>query len=135
MEKRIKKEKRYEELIRSAIEARKHAYAPYSKLKVGAAVLTKKGNIYKGCNVESSSYGLTVCAERNALANALVNGEHEFVALAIAVADRLRTPCGACRQVINELGKNIQIVMCNLKGEKKVRNIKELLPEAFEIEK
>ncbi len=126
--------KEYEELIQAAKDALKNAYAPYSKFKVGAAVLTKKGNIYRGCNVENSSYGLTVCAERNAIANAVAHGEREFVAIAIATdAETLRTPCGACRQTIIEFGKSIQVIICNLKGKKNVRLIKELLPEHFEL--
>lgn len=129
-----KMKKGYEELIQAAKEALKNAYAPYSKFRVGAAVLTKKGNIYKGCNVENSSYGLTVCAERNAIANAVAHGEKEFAAIAIATnAETLRTPCGACRQTIIEFGTDIQVIICNLKGKKKVRSIKELLPEHFKI--
>jgi cytidine deaminase len=127
----MRKEK---ELIKAAKEALKNAYAPYSRFKVGAAVLTKKGNIYKGCNMENSSYGLTVCAERNAVANAIANGEKDFEAIAIITnSKKLRTPCGACRQTIIEFGKDILIIMCNLEGKKKVRAIKELLPEHFEI--
>ncbi|MEW6070311.1 MAG: cytidine deaminase [Candidatus Thermoplasmatota archaeon] len=126
--------KEYDKLTQEAKKALKNAYAPYSKLKVGAAALTKKGNIYRGCNVENSSYGLTVCAERNAIANAVAHGEKEFEAIAIAtLGEKLRTPCGACRQTIIEFGEDIQVVMCNLKGAKKIRSIKELLPEHFEI--
>ncbi|MDI6855324.1 MAG: cytidine deaminase [Candidatus Thermoplasmatota archaeon] len=124
--------KEYKKLIQEAKEALKNAYAPYSKFRVGAAVLTKKGNIYRGCNVENSSYALTICAERNALANAIANGERDLEAIAIvAEGKKLRTPCGACRQAIIEFSKDVLVIIGNLKGKKEVRSIKELLPMPF----
>jgi cytidine deaminase len=99
---------------------------------VGAAVRTKSGTIYQGCNIENSSYGATVCAERVALSNAYVHEEREIVAIAI-VADTSPPcpPCGICRQVIMELAGNIEVILANLTGEIKVFKASELLPEAF----
>src|SRR5256714_12159602 len=90
-------------LIRAAVEARRHAVAPYSKFKVGAALLTRRGEIVTGINVESASYGLTCCAERVALFNALTDGRRDFVAIAVvARAPGGPMPCGACRQLLSE---------------------------------
>ena len=123
------------ELIKVAVEARKLSYSPYSKFAVGAALLCKDGQVFKGANVENSSYPLCMCAERNALYNALMNGyqKSDFLALAI-VADTNEpcSPCGACRQVISELfPKDGNIYLANLKGSLKETNIEELLPLAF----
>ena len=123
------------QLIELAKEARKLSYSPYSKFKVGAALLCKDGKVFKGANIENSSYPLCMCAERNALYHALMNGytKNDFVALAI-VADtpEVCTPCGACRQVISELfPKDAIIVLANLKGAYQETNIEELLPLAF----
>ena len=125
----------YEQLINEAIVARKISYSPYSNFAVGAALLCKDGKVFIGTNVENSSYPLCMCAERNALYNAMMNGykKDDFVALAIvADTDEPCSPCGACRQVISELFPATgDIVMANLKGAVKVSNIKELLPFAF----
>lgn len=125
----------YEILIKKAQEVSKNAYAPYSKFCVGACVLTKSGNTYVGCNVESSSYGLTICAERNAIANAIANADAEICAVAIyspSMDDCL--PCGACRQVIFEFQKNNEIeVVTNTKDGYRVHKINELLPEGFRL--
>ena len=125
----------YKSLVDSAIQARELSYSPYSKFKVGAALLCKDGKVFKGANIENSSYPLCMCAERNALYHALMNGytKNDFVALAI-VADtpEVCTPCGACRQVISELfPKDGVIVLANLKGAYQETNIEELLPLAF----
>ncbi len=123
------------ELAKVAIEARNLSYSPYSKFKVGAALLCKDGKVFKGANVENSSYPLCMCAERNALYSAMMNGykKEDFVALAIAAeTDEPCSPCGACRQVISELfPRNGAIVLTNLKGDLKETNIDELLPFAF----
>ena len=123
------------ELAKVAIEARNLSYSPYSKFKVGAALLCKDGKVFKGANVENSSYPLGMCAERNALYNAMMNGykKEDFVALAIAAeTDEPCSPCGACRQVISELfPRDGAIVLTNLKGDLKETNIDELLPFAF----
>ena len=123
------------ELAKVAIEARNLSYSPYSKFKVGAALLCKDGKVFKGANVENSSYPLCMCAERNALYSAMMNGykKEDFVALAIAAeTDEPWPPCGACRQVISELfPRDGAIVLTNLKGDLKETNIDELLPFAF----
>ena len=124
-----------QELIDNALEARKLSYSPYSKFAVGAALLCKDGKVFYGANVENSSYPLCMCAERNALYNAMMNGykKEDFVALAIvADTDEPCSPCGACRQVISELfRRDAKIYLANLKGDIKETNIDELLPFAF----
>ena len=124
-----------EELIKAAEEARKLSYSPYSHFAVGAALLTKDGKVFFGANIENSSYPLCMCAERNAIYNAMMNGykKEDFQALALtADTDEPCSPCGACRQVISELlPENAPIFMANLKGDIKETNVKELLPFAF----
>jgi cytidine deaminase len=125
----------YNNLLHKAKEASKQAYAPYSDFPVGACVLTKDGNTYTGCNVENASYGLTVCAERNAIANAILNGEKEFLAVAI-YSPKIQNclPCGACRQVIFEFQKNKEIeIVTEINGKCKVSKINALLPEGFKL--
>lgn len=107
--------------------------APFSDFMVGAALKTDEGKVYIGCNVESASYGLTVCAERVAIWKALSEGERHFTELAIvADTDTLTPPCGTCRQIIWEFAKNATIVLGNLHGETQIVSIKELLPRAFD---
>ena len=124
-----------EQLIEKAKEARKLSYSPYSHFAVGAALLCKDGRIFVGANVENSSYPLCMCAERNALYNAKMNGvkKEEMVALALSAdTDEPCSPCGACRQVISELfPKDAPIYMSNLKGDVQETTIEELLPYAF----
>jgi cytidine deaminase len=122
-----------DELIRQALAAKEFAYAPYSGYRVGAAVLGKGGKIYRGCNIENASYGLTNCAERSALFNAISEGERTFVGLAVAVDGKLpASPCGACRQVIREFfADDTEIFLVNEEGEARTTTIKELLPGAF----
>ena len=123
------------ELIAKATEARNLSYSPYSKFKVGAAVLTKDGQVFLGANIENSSYPLCMCGERNALYNAMMHGckKDDFVALAlVADTEGPCSPCGACRQVISELfPRDGVIIMSNLKGDVKETNVDELLPFAF----
>ena len=123
------------QLIEKALEARKLSYSPYSNFAVGAALLCKDGKVFVGTNVENSSYPLCMCAERNALYNAMMNGykKADFAALAIvADTDEPCSPCGACRQVISELfPKEGKIYLSNLKGATKETNVEELLPFAF----
>ena len=123
------------ELISKAKEARALSYSPYSKFAVGAAVLTKDGRVFLGANIENSSYPLTMCAERNALYNAMMDGykKEDLVALAlIADTDEPCSPCGACRQVISELfPEDAPIYMASLNGKEKETTVKELLPFAF----
>ena len=121
------------ELVKAATEARNLSYSPYSKFKVGAALLCKDGKVFKGANIENSSYPLCMCAERNALYNAMMNGykKEDFAALAISAdTDEPCSPCGACRQVMGEFHIN-RIIMANLKGDVKVVTLEEVLPFAF----
>ncbi|WP_339172074.1 cytidine deaminase [Anoxybacillus sp. FSL W8-1294] len=120
-------------LIEAAKQARERAYVPYSMFKVGAALLTKDGKVYGGCNIENASYGLCNCAERTALFKAYSEGDHEYAMLAV-VADTERPvpPCGACRQVIVELcDPNMPVILANMKGDVQETTVKELLPGAF----
>ena len=123
------------ELIKKAEEARKLSYSPYSHFAVGAAVLTKDGKVFFGANIENSSYPLCMCAERNALYNAMMNGYQKEDLLALAlVADTEEpcSPCGACRQVISELfPESAPIYMASLNGKVKETTARELIPFAF----
>ena len=122
-----------ENLIESAKKAREKAHAPYSKFKVGAAVKTKSGKIYTGCNVESAVYGATVCAERVAIWKAVSEGETSFAEIAVvADTDELTPPCGICRQIIHEFCGDIPVVFANLEGENETVQMSELLPRAFD---
>ena len=126
------------ELVAKAIKARELSYSPYSNFKVGAAVLTKDGQVFVGANIENSSYPLCMCAERNALYNAYMHGykKEDLVALALSAdTEGPCSPCGACRQVISELlPAKAPIYMANLKGMVQETNIMELLPFAFSSE-
>jgi cytidine deaminase len=122
---------KWNELIEKARSVRSTAYAPYSRFQVGAALLCRDGKIYSGVNVENASYGLTICAERNAVAKAVSEGEREFTAIAIAgPGPSPVTPCGACRQVLAEFGRDLAVIMAGDESVE-VRKIEELLPEAF----
>ena len=121
-------------LIDHAIAMMEKAYAPHSKYKVGAAVLTKDETIIGGCNVESSSYGLTCCAERTALFTAVSKGYLSFKALAVASKNG-GTPCGACRQVIWDLCGNIPVYITDEHGNVRENESKALLPDAFDEKK
>ena len=122
------------QLITQAEAAWKNAYAPYSKFQVGAALLTDQGKIFTGCNVENASYGLSMCAERNVIANAIAEiGAKNLKIKAIAVANNRKvpcSPCGACRQVISEFGTNISIIFISSQGYQDL-TIAELLPQEF----
>lgn len=119
------------ELMKMAIEARQNAYAPYSHFAVGAALLAESGKVYTGCNIENASYGLTCCAERNAIFAAVGAGERRFKMLAVAAdSPEPVAPCGACRQVIAEFGIPL-VVMGNLKEATKTMTAEELLPYGF----
>ena len=124
-----------DQLIQEACVARQKAYIPYSRFGVGAALLTRDGTVYHGCNIENASYGLTNCAERTAMFRAIADGRKpgDFAMLAV-VADTEGpvSPCGACRQVILELGgADLQVVLANLKGVVAVHTASDLLPGAF----
>jgi len=136
-EKTIKKGNRmnkpWDYLIKEAAKARENAYAPYSHFKVGAAVEGESGKIYTGCNVENASYGLSMCAERTAICNAISQGEKVIKAIAIVTSTTpLTPPCGACRQFIQEFGQDAVIVLANQKGEEKVFTQGNLLPSPFD---
>ena len=118
-------------LIEQAIQMRSKAIAPYSKYKVGSAILTESGKIFGGCNVESSSYGLTCCAERIAIYNAVSNGHTKFSALAVATNNG-GNPCGACRQVIWDICGEISIYITDVSGNINNTTSSELLPNAFD---
>lgn len=124
----------YEEIIEKAFNALENAYVPYSNYRVGACVLTTDGKHFIGANIENASYGLTNCAERNAIFQTYSNGYRKENIEAIAIVcegKTLATPCGACRQVLDELiGKETPIILSNHKVQK-ITNIKELLPDAF----
>jgi len=120
-------------LIAAARKAREKAYAPYSRFLVGAAALGADGQIYTGCNVENVSYGLTNCAERTAVFKAVSEGNREFKAIALfAGTDQYCSPCGACRQVIAEFGKDIPVIQANKRGSYIINTIEELLPGRFD---
>ena len=122
------------QLIAAALKAQKMACAPYSKFKVGAALLTENGKIISGANVESASYGLTCCAERIALFSALTQGEKKFDAIAVvARIDGGGMPCGACRQLLSEYAPNAAVYVCDSANPKQIKEftVKELLPGAF----
>jgi cytidine deaminase len=121
------------ELIEAAAKARDRAFAPYSKFRVGAAVRTKSGKIFTGCNIESAAYSGTVCAERVAVWKAVSEGEKEFTNIAV-VADtkELTPPCGTCRQIIWEFCGDVPVTFANLKGDVETVQMKELLPRAFD---
>ena len=119
-------------LIEAARQAAEQAYAPYSQFSVGAAVLTRDGGVYSGCNVENVSYGLTICAERTALVKAVSEGHWDIRAVAIyADTEQYCSPCGACRQVIAEFGSHITVIQANKHGEYITSTIEELLPGGF----
>lgn len=121
-------------LIKSAQKAIKNAYAPYSNIKVGASLLTSTGKIYSGCNVENASYGLTICAERNAIGCAIAHGECNFVAIAIVNStEKIITPCGACLQVIAEFSKNLKIICISMDGNIYRTDLSSLFPKPFDF--
>jgi cytidine deaminase len=127
-------EENFEKLIEAAKQARLQSIAPFSNFLVGAALKTQDGKVYTGCNVESASYGLTVCAERVAIWKAISEGERHFTELAVvADTETLTPPCGTCRQIIHEFcGDEATIVLANLRGKTETCRTKELLPRAFD---
>ena len=126
-------EQNFQPLIEAATKVRLQSVAPFSGFYVGAAVRTESGKVYTGCNVESASYGLTVCAERVAIWKALSEGERHFTELAVvADTETLTPPCGTCRQIIWEFARGAAIVFANLKGESETFHMADLLPRAFD---
>lgn len=119
------------DLIEKALEAKNMAYVPYSNFHVGAALLTKSGKVFTGCNIESASFSPTICAERTAISKAVSEGEREFIALAVVGDSEYTFPCGVCRQVIREFGTEIKIIVAKNKDDYKVYTLDELLPNSF----
>ncbi|ABR49167.1 cytidine deaminase [Alkaliphilus metalliredigens QYMF] len=120
------------ELMKKAIEAREKAYVPYSKFPVGAALLTKSGKVHTGCNIECASYGATNCAERTAIFKSVSEGDLDIDMIAVVGDENAYTyPCGICRQVIVEYGKNIKLIIGKSEEEYKVYTIENLLPHSF----
>ena len=122
-----------EELIARAVEVREYACAGYSHYKVGAALLASSGKVYTGCNVENSTYGLTVCAERVALWKALSEGERAFTQIAVVTSSEPpASPCGACRQLLWEYCGDIKVILANLQGFRKTIDLAEIFPRPFD---
>ena len=120
-------------MIDAATEVRNRAHAPYSNFRVGAAVETDEGEIYTGCNVESASYGLTVCAERVAIWKGISEGVTKFGRIAVVVdTEELTPPCGVCRQIIWEFCGDVPVILSNLNGKSETIQMSELLPRAFD---
>jgi cytidine deaminase len=120
------------ELYQAALQARLKAYAPYSEFQVGAAIRSKTGTIFAGCNIENASSGLTVCAERVAIWEAIAAGEREFQGLVVITSDG-STPCGACRQVMYEFASDLALLVADLEGNGYLTNLALLLPDAFTL--
>ena len=119
--------------IKKAMQVKETAYAPFSNFRVGAIVISTDDQIFSGCNIEISSYSLTICAERVALFKAVSENTRKFKAIYIAAdSEKPCTPCGACRQVIWELAGNIEVIMINKHGEYKISMMNDLLPDAFD---
>lgn len=122
----------YKQLIQKAQNVKDNAHAPYSNFKVGACVLTNSGNMYVGVNVENSSFGATICAERNAINTAISNGEKEFLAIAIISSSNDYTyPCGICRQCLVEFSKDMEVIIAKDTKNYKTFKLSELLPHSF----
>ena len=120
-----------DELIAKARDASERAYAPYSQFQVGAALLTKSGEVFVGCNVENISYGLTNCAERSAIFSAVSAGIRDFIKIVIFSNSKVPiSPCGACRQVMAEFAPNLEIISVNAAGERFQSTLDQLLPRA-----
>lgn len=120
-------------LREAALRAREQAYAPYSRFRVGAALLTEDGSVITGCNIENASYGLCVCAERTAVGNAVAQGKRRFVAIAIATASSPPSPpCGMCRQVLAEFTEDLPILLVNPEGETTRTTLQALFPSGFD---
>ena len=127
---------KYEELMKKAIEVSKYSYSPYSKFAVGACVLCDDGSVYTGCNFENSSFGMTICAERNAIGSAISDGKRKIKAVAIYSPNQQNCfPCGACRQVMHEFCDNdedVDIILQNESG-LNVYTLAQLLPESWNL--
>jgi cytidine deaminase len=123
-------EEQIEALIAAAAAVRERAYAPYSRFRVGAAVRAADGTVFTGCNVENASYGLTICAERNALAHAVSAGAQSFSAVAVVTENGVM-PCGACRQVLVEFAPQMTVIVADTRGRRRIYALADLLLDAF----
>jgi len=121
---------KWDQLLAQAQEARQYAYAPYSHYKVGAALLTTEGKVYKGCNIENAAYGPSNCAERTAIFKAVSEGERKFEAIAVVTRDGA-APCGVCRQVMREFALNLTVIIGDADGNYRVFTLADLLPHSF----
>lgn len=121
------------ELLAAANEARRLAHAPYSRYRVGAALLTRDGRVYTGCNVENASFGLSICAERVAVFKAVSDGQREFVAVAIVTPDVGASPCGACRQVLHEFAPDAWVYWRGPRRTLVRRRVRDLLADGFQF--
>ena len=129
-------ERERNELAARARHAMEKAYAEYSRFRVGAALMTEGRNIFEGCNVENSSYGLTICAERNAVFQAVAHGDKQFRSIAIASDDAgFLSPCGACCQVLAEFNPRLEVIMTNASGKKKVISLSKFFPVPPDLKK
>lgn len=124
---------KYRELFRTAQQVVQYAYAPYSRFKVGAALLTKSGEVFTGVNVENSSFGATICAERTAFVKAVSEGHRDFEAIAVVSSDGEAYPCGICRQFMFEFGDDVKVITGEDEEHLHIAEIKELLPEGFRL--
>lgn len=118
------------QLMEKALQVRERAYAPYSKYRVGAALLTRAGDVILGCNVENASYSATICAERVALTSAIAQGQQDFVAIAVATENG-GSPCGPCRQVMAELGPDMTVFIGDIQDNIRTTTVADLLPDWF----
>jgi cytidine deaminase len=117
-------------MLAAATTVREHAYVPYSGFAVGAALRAEDGTLFVGCNVENASYGLTICAERNAVFHAVAAGARNFDAVAVVTGNGV-SPCGACRQVLAEFGPQMTVILANTSGIRRIFTLDQLLPAAF----
>jgi cytidine deaminase len=123
-----------DKLIETALKTTENSYSPHSKFKVGAALVTDRGNIFKGVNVEFDAYTLTVCAERAALFNAISNGERKPIQIAIATnSHEFKYPCGLCRQALAEFNPELEIILVNKSKKIKKLVLKKLIPDLFKL--
>ncbi|KAI9295416.1 cytidine deaminase [Neoconidiobolus thromboides FSU 785] len=124
--------KEVETIIKKSLEAREFSYSPYSKFRVGACLITNDKKLYTGCNVENASYGGAICAERTAFVKAVSEGNKDILAIAVSTdTDAFASPCGFCRQFMNEFNPNLPVYLVNPDGQYKLTNLKDLLPDAF----
>ena len=123
-----------EALLAAALAAREHAFAPFSKFQVGAALEDENGLVHTGCNVENATYGLTICAERVAVFKAISEGVRKFRRIAVAAdTEALTPPCGACRQILWEFCGDLDIVLVNPRGKIETYRLKDLFPKPFDV--